>query len=153
MAGRPRIVRNIKSYVNYIDNHTESGPMKMGTAPSVGITRNYWHNLQCYANQTAGKPKKSYKNMVFLGINSAQTPVSAGFTPSTNYNYSYVPNRVLPNFIEDYNKKYHNHYYRPYLPNQFDSNENKSKALLAFQEKYTAVYNSYLDRKYNSMNR
>lgn len=149
MAGRPRIVRNIKSYVNYVDNHSDSGPMKMGTAPSVGITRNYWHNLQCYANQTAGKPKKSYKNMVFLGINPAQTPVREGFTQSCNYNYSYVPNRVQGNFFADYNKKYHNHFYRPYLPNEIEDNAR----LLEIQKKYTDEYNRYLDRKYIGMNR
>ena len=147
MAGRPRIVRNIKSYINYVDNHSDSGPMKIGTAPSVGVTHYYWHNLQCYANQTAGKPKKSYKNMVFLGINPAQTPVREGFTQSCNYNYSYVPNHVLPNFFADYNKKYHNHYYRPYLPNKEDD------ALLDFKQKYTDAYNEYLNRKYIGMNR
>lgn len=144
MAGRPRIVRGIKSHINYVDNRSASGPMKMGTAPSVGITHYYWHNLQCYANQTAGKPKKSYKNMVFLGINSAQTPVSAGFTQSCNYNYSYVPHRVLPNYFADYNTKYHNHYYRPYLPNEEEDNI----ALLEIKQKYTDAYNSYLDKKY-----
>lgn len=153
MAGRPRIVRSIKSYVNYVDNHSDSGPMKMGTAPSVGITRNYWHNLQCYANQTAGKPKKSYKNMVFLGINPAQTPVREGFTQSCNYNYSYVPNRALPNFFEDYNKKYHNHFYRPYLPNETKTQFKDDTRLLEIQKKYTDEYNRYLDRKYIGMNR
>ncbi len=144
MAGRPKIVRNIKSYINYVDNHSDSGPMKMGTAPSVGITHYYWHNLQSYANQTAGKPKKSYKNMVFLGINPAQTPVSAGFTPSCNYNYSYIPNRPYPNFVADYNVKYHNHYYRPYLPNEIENNEK----ILEFKQKYTETFNNYLNKKY-----
>ena len=37
MAGRPRRVRSIQSYINNIDNHTFSGPMKTGTAPSVGV--------------------------------------------------------------------------------------------------------------------
>jgi hypothetical protein len=148
MAGRPRIVRNIKSYINYVDNRSDSGPMKMGTAPSVGVTHYYWHNLQTYANQTAGKPKKSYKNMVFLGINPAQTPVREGFTQSCNYNYSYVPNRVLPNFFADYNKKYHNHYYRPYSPYL-----GEDAALLELRQKYTDAYNNYLNGKYIYMNR
>jgi hypothetical protein len=147
MAGRPRIVRNIKSYVNFVDNHTASGPMKMGTAPSVGITHYYWHNLQCYANQTAGKPKKSYKNMVFLNINPAQTPVREGFTQSTNYNYSYVPNKLLPNYFADYNTKYHNHYYRPYLSVPED------KSLSELKQRYTDAYNNYLDRKYTNLSR
>lgn len=149
MAGRPKIVRNIKSYINYVDNHSDSGPMKMGTAPSVGITHYYWHNLQTYSNQTAGKPKKSYKNMVFLGINPAQTPVSEGFTPSCNYNYSYVPNRPYPNYFADYNKKYHNHYYRPYLPNEIETNERINEV----RQQYTDAYNQYLNRRYLGNNR
>jgi hypothetical protein len=56
--------------------------------------------------------KKSYANMVFLNINSAQTPVSAGFRPTTNYNYSYnAPPGVQ---FYDANAKFDNHYYRPY---------------------------------------
>ena len=82
MAGRPRIVRNIQSYVNHIDAHTFSGPMKMGTSPSIGVTRNFWYNYQTQCNQNPNAVKKSYKNMVFLNINPAQTPVSAGFCHS-----------------------------------------------------------------------
>ena len=40
MAGRPKRIRSIQSYVNHIDNNTFSGPMKMGTPPSIGKTRN-----------------------------------------------------------------------------------------------------------------
>ena len=82
MAGRPRKVRCIQSYVNHIDNNTFSGPMKMGTAPSVGVTRNYWYNYVTQCNTDPNAVKKSYANMVFLNINPAQTPVSAGFTPT-----------------------------------------------------------------------
>jgi hypothetical protein len=96
MAGRPRIIRNIKSYINNIDNHTWSGPMKMGTSPSIGVTRNYWHNYQSLCNQTDGKKKKSYDNMVFLNINPAQTPVSAGFTQSQQGLYNNYPGRAQP---------------------------------------------------------
>ena len=46
-----------------------------------------------------------------------------------------------------YNKKYHNHYYRPYLPNVEDAE------LLDFRQKYTDAYNSYLNKKYIGMNR
>jgi hypothetical protein len=114
MAGRPRRVRSIQSYINNIDNHTFSGPMKTGTAPSVGVTRYYWYNYASQCNQNPNAVKKSYDNMVFLNINPAQTPVSAGFRPTTNYNYSYVaPPSVVWN---DPNVKYRNHYYRPYLP-------------------------------------
>lgn len=88
MAGRPRVVRCKQSYINNIDNHTFSGPMKMGTSPSIGNTRNFWHNYQTQCNQNPNAVKKSYANMVFLNINPAQTPVSSGFTPTTNYGYN-----------------------------------------------------------------
>ena len=88
MAGRPRIVRCKQSYINHIDNNTFSGPMKMGTSPSIGNTRNFWHNYQTQCNQKANAVKKSYANMVFLNINPAQTPVPAGFTPTTNNGYT-----------------------------------------------------------------
>ena len=112
MAGRPRKIRSIQSYINHIDNNTASGPMKMGTAPSIGVTRNYWYNYVTQCNTNPNAVKKSYNNMVFLNINSAQTPVSAGFRPTTNYNYSYnAPPGVG---FYDPNSKYNNHYYRPY---------------------------------------
>ena len=114
MAGRPRVVRCKQSYINNIDNNTASGPMKMGTAPSIGVTRNYWYNYVTQCNTNPNAVKKSYNNMVFLNINSAQTPVSAGFRPTTNYNYSYnAPPGVG---FYDPNSKYNNHYYRPYNP-------------------------------------
>jgi len=112
MAGRPRVVRCKQSYINNIDNHTASGPMKMGTAPSIGVTRNYWYNYVTQCNTNPNAVKKSYANMVFLNINSAQTPVSAGFRPTTNYNYSYNPPHGVKFY--DANVKYDNHYYRPY---------------------------------------
>jgi hypothetical protein len=112
MAGRSRKVRNIQSYINHIDNNTFSGPMKSGTAPSIGKTQNHWHNYIVRCNQNPNQVKKSYANMVFLNINSAKTPVSAGFRPTTNYNYSYnAPTGVK---FYDANLKYNNHYYRPY---------------------------------------
>lgn len=112
MAGRPHRIRSIKSYVNNIDAHTFSGPMKSGTSPSVGVTRYYWYNYATQCNQNPNQIKKSYNNMVFLNINPAQTPVSAGFRPSTNYNYSYnAPPGVS---FYDQNVKYDNHFYRPY---------------------------------------
>jgi hypothetical protein len=89
MAGRPRIVRNIQSYINKIDNSTFSGPMKMGTPPSIGVTRNYWNTYLTQCNQNPNAIKKSYANMVFLNINSAQTANPAGFTPSSRQWYTY----------------------------------------------------------------
>jgi len=96
MAGRPRIIKSIKSYINHIDAHTASGPMKMGTSPSVGVIKYYWHNYQSNCNQTDGKKKKSYNNMVFLNINPAQTPVSAGFTQSQQGLFNNYPGRATP---------------------------------------------------------
>ena len=63
--------------------------MKMGTSPSIGVTRNYWHNYNTYCNQNPNAVKKSYSNMVFLNINPSQTPVPSGFRQSANYNYNY----------------------------------------------------------------
>ncbi len=112
MAGRPHKIRSIKSYINNIDAHTFAGPMKSGTAPSIGVTRNYWHSYITRCNTNPNQIKKSYNNMVFLNINPAQTPVSAGFRPTTNYNYSY---NSYPNVTYyDANVKYNNHFYRPY---------------------------------------
>jgi hypothetical protein len=112
MAGRPRRIRSIQSYINNIDNNTFSGPMKSGTAPSIGVTRNYWYNYLTQCNTNPNQVKKSYNNMVFLSINPAQTPVSAGFRPTTNYNYSYNPPPGVGFY--DANSKFDNHYYRPY---------------------------------------
>jgi hypothetical protein len=91
MAGRPKKIRSIQSYINHIDANTFSGPMKMGTAPRVGVTHYYWHNYQTQCNQKADAVKKSYANMVFLNVNPAQTACPAGFTPSSNNNYGYDP--------------------------------------------------------------
>jgi len=114
MAGRPRKIRCIQSYINNIDNNTASGPMKMGTGPSIGVTRNYWYNYVTQCNTNPNAVKKSYSNMVFLNTNSAQTPVPSGFRPTTNYNYSYnAPPGVA---FYDPNSKFNNHYYRPYFP-------------------------------------
>lgn len=111
MAGRSRVMRLKQSIVNNIDAHTFSGPMKSGTSPSIGVTRNYWYNYATQCNQNPNQIKKSYANMVFLNINSAQTPVSAGFRPTTNYNYSYIAPKGVAFY--DANVKYANHYYRP----------------------------------------
>jgi len=116
MAGRPHRIRSIKSYVNNIDAHTFSGPMKSGTAPSIGVTRNYWYNYLTQCNTNPNQIKKSYNNMVFLNINPAQNAVSAGFRPTTNYNYSYNAQPGVAYY--DPNVKYDNHYYRPYLQPQ-----------------------------------
>lgn len=120
MAGRPKRIRSIQSYINNIDAHTFSGPMKSGTAPSIGVTHYYWHNYITQCNTNPNQIKKSYKNMVFLNINPAQTPVKAGFRPTTNYNYSYNPPNGVPFY--DANSKFDNHYYRPYIYSRYGVN-------------------------------
>ena len=50
MAGRPRIVRSIQSYINRSDAKSGLSMLKSGTPPKVGVTRYYWHNLQTQAN-------------------------------------------------------------------------------------------------------
>jgi hypothetical protein len=112
MAGRPKVVRLKQSLVNNIDNNTAAGPMKMGLPPSIGVTHYLWYNYATQCNTRAGAAKKSYDNMVFLNINPAQTPVSAGFRPTTNYNYSYNPRPGVGFY--DANAQYDNHFYRPY---------------------------------------
>jgi hypothetical protein len=120
MAGRPKVVRLKQSLVNYIDNRTAAGPMKMGLPPSIGVTRYYWYNYATQCNTKAGAPKKSYDNMVFLSINPAQTPVTAGFRPTTNYNYSYnAPPGVG---FYDANAKFDNHFLRPYYNTYYQNN-------------------------------
>ena len=108
MAGRPRRIRSIQSYINSIDNTTFSGPMKMGTGPRVGVTRNFWYNYQTQVNQKADAIKKSYNNMVFLNINPSQTPVPAGFTPTSSGNYTYIRNGVK---YDNSYILYNNHFY------------------------------------------
>ena len=88
MAGRPRIVRCKQSYVNHIDYNTFSGPMKMGTSPSIGVTRNFWYNYKTNCNQDPNAVKKSYNNMVFLNTNPAQNAVPSGFKPTVNNAYT-----------------------------------------------------------------
>ena len=126
MAGRPRRIRSIKSYINNIDAHTFSGPMKSGTPPSVGVTRNYWYNYLTQCNHNPNQIKKSYANMVFLNVNPAQTPVPAGFRPTTNYNYSYIPPKNVTFY--DVNTMYDNHYFRP---NNLSPSSGNSNIVLA----------------------
>lgn len=122
MAGRPRLVRNKASYIAAIDAHTASGPMKMGTGPSIGKTHYLWYNYATQCNQNPGKLKKSYRNLVENNINPAITASAAGFRPSTNYNYSYIaPNRTGSWY--DANVKYDNHFYGP-MRTQFYGNAN-----------------------------
>jgi len=88
MAGRPKKIRSIQSYINSIDNNTFSGSMKAGTPSSIGVTRNFWYNYKTQCNQNPNLIKKSYDNMVFLNINSANIHTNEGFKSSQYVNYT-----------------------------------------------------------------
>jgi hypothetical protein len=51
MAGRPRKVRSIQSYINHSDSQSGLSMLKAGTPPRVGVTRNFWWNLQTQSSQ------------------------------------------------------------------------------------------------------
>lgn len=51
MAGRPRIVRSIQSYVNKSDSNSGIGILKAGTSPKIGVSRNFWYNYQTQCSQ------------------------------------------------------------------------------------------------------
>jgi hypothetical protein len=121
MAGRSRKVRNIQSHINHVDNTTFSGPMKMGTPPSIGKIKYYWHNYLVNCNQNPDAKKKSYANMVFLNLNSAQTPTPEAFTPSSlRTTYTYIPPPGV--YYYDANRKYNQNYTRPYnIPSNISS--------------------------------
>jgi len=51
MAGRPRKIRSIQSYINHSDAHSGLSMLKAGTPPKVGVTHYLWYNLQTQANQ------------------------------------------------------------------------------------------------------
>jgi len=46
MAGRPRRIRSIQSYVNHIDTHSGLGTLKEGFPPRVGVTRRFWQDYR-----------------------------------------------------------------------------------------------------------
>ena len=111
MAGRSKIVRCIQSHINQVDNTTFAGPMKSGLPPRVGVIKYYQHAYMSRCNQNPNAVKKSYANMVFLNINSAQTPVSAGFKQSTNYNYTNNCSSQVAYYNP--NQMFRNHFYGP----------------------------------------
>ena len=52
MAGRPRKVRSIQSYINSSDAKSGLGMLKAGTPTKVGVTHYLWHNLKTQSNQS-----------------------------------------------------------------------------------------------------
>jgi hypothetical protein len=144
MAGRPRIIRSIQSYVNKIDNTTFSGSMKMGTGPSIGVTRNFWHNYKTECNQKSNAVKKSYSNMVFLNVNSVQTPLSFSFNrghsniKNYNNNSHLQVNTLTPN--SNINK------------NTLSINSEDVSIILDQQIIYEDIYPTANDEYYSSAN-
>ena len=51
MAGRPRKIRSIQSYINNSDAHSGLSMLKAGTPTKVGVTHYLWYNLKTQANQ------------------------------------------------------------------------------------------------------
>jgi hypothetical protein len=79
MAGRPRKVRCIQSYINNSDAHSGIGPMKQGTPTKIGVTHYYWYNLQTQATSietplnrfqtlTGAGKYTGFGNLIWLGI-------------------------------------------------------------------------------------
>jgi hypothetical protein len=104
MAGRPRKIRSIQSYIANIDSNTVSGPMKSGTAPTIGVTHNHWNNYvtQCiqtpslsktlYTTDTTTEPKDVTTNDSLTGPTGATGPIgpageigAKGYTGYTGY--------------------------------------------------------------------
>ena len=50
MAGRPRVIKNIQSYINNSDTHSGLSMLKAGTPNKIGVTHYLWYNLQSQAN-------------------------------------------------------------------------------------------------------
>jgi hypothetical protein len=88
MAGRPRKIRCVQSYVNRIDNNTFAGPMKCGLTSTIGVTHYYSTLNQARGTTRANQKKKTYNNMVFLNITSAHNATPEGFKPSSYINYT-----------------------------------------------------------------
>ena len=90
MAGRPRVVRNIQSYINNSDAHSGLGPLKAGYPPSVGVTHYLWHNLntESYPGPLSRLNSPAYyKTLQWQVYGNLRPP----FRPSprhTNYNAS-----------------------------------------------------------------
>ena len=90
MAGRPRRVRSIQSYINHSDTHSGLGPMKAGSGPKIGVTHYLWYNLQ---TQTAQGPLDFVNNPAYN--NTLQWRVYGRLGPT----YGNVPFRPSPRQI------------------------------------------------------
>lgn len=110
MAGRPRRVRSIQSYINHSDAHSGLSMLKAGTPNKIGNTQWTWYpqktqahqgpfdfiNTQTYYNtlnwQTYGNLRPSFTNnprQAYTSFPASRYP--SGIRPSTfNGNYNSV---------------------------------------------------------------
>jgi len=87
MAGRPRKVRNIQSYINNSDAHSGLGVLKEGFPPRVGVTRYYWHNLSTQSSpgpQSFNNSPFYYQTLQWQTYGNLRPPFRP--SPRTTYN-------------------------------------------------------------------
>lgn len=99
MAGRPRKVRSIQSYINSSDAHSGLSMLKAGTPPKVGVTHYLWYNLQTQSNQGpmdfVNSPEY-YKTLQWQRYGNLRP----SFTPCPKQAYlSFPPSRYPPGVI------------------------------------------------------
>ena len=108
MAGRPRKVRSIQSYINHSDAHSGLGMLKEGFPPRVGVTHYYWHNLQ---TQSSPGPLSFLNSEAYYRTlqwqrygNLRPSFVSSPRQGYTNYRIGSYPSGALPSqFNGNYN--------------------------------------------------
>ena len=90
MAGRPRVVRSIQSYINRSDANSGLSMLKAGTAPKVGVTHYLWYNLQ---SQCAQGPLDFVNSKVYYNTLQWQTygNLRPSFVPSPRQAYTNFP--------------------------------------------------------------
>uniref|UniRef100_A0A6C0B260 Uncharacterized protein n=1 Tax=viral metagenome TaxID=1070528 RepID=A0A6C0B260_9ZZZZ len=90
MAGRPRVVRNIQSYINRSDANSGLSMLKAGTAPKVGVTHYLWYNLQSQCTQG---PLDFVNSKVYYNTLQWQTygNLRPSFVPSPRHAYTNFP--------------------------------------------------------------
>ena len=95
MAGRPRIVRSIQSYITRSDANSGLGPLKAGTGNRVGITNYLWYNIQTQAKKG---PKDFINNPRYYNtLQWTQGQLNPPFRPSprqSQYTYYGTISRV-----------------------------------------------------------
>jgi hypothetical protein len=70
MAGRPRKIRNIQSYINHSDSKSGLGMLKEGFPPKIGVTHYYWNTL---SRESSPGPKSFINNPLYYNSLQWQT--------------------------------------------------------------------------------